>query len=266
MAGSMVYRLEAGPPSDAAVERLANAMRALQSRLDNRSFNYIAGLHGAPGWYCWHHQASRRTAVQARLFLPWHRAYLWWLEQALRDEVDESALVWWDWTTTRRIPTSFSAAKLGEASNPLRRYKVQLPATLENPAVNRNTVRSIDPNAALLPTAAEVSELLDDSDWPSFSDRLESLHDGVHGWVGGDMGAVTLAAFDPVFWAHHCMIDRIWYLWQVKWGLNRIQDELLDLPLQPFGKTVRQTLDTQALGYEYAVTTAGTTITAGGPK
>ncbi|HEU4881087.1 MAG TPA: tyrosinase family protein, partial [Longimicrobium sp.] len=105
----MVYRTEAGVPEDAAVVNLATAMRALQARLDNKSFNYIAGLHGAPGWYCWHHQASRRTSVQARLFLPWHRAYLWWLEQALRDQVDDAALVWWDWTITRRIPTSFSA-------------------------------------------------------------------------------------------------------------------------------------------------------------
>ena len=259
MAGSMVYRLEAGPPDDAAVLRLAKAMRSLQARLDNKSFNYIAGMHGAPGWYCWHHQASRRTPVQARLFLPWHRAYLWYLEQALRDASNDAALVWWDWTTTRRIPQSFAAAKIDQEDNPLRRYRIRLPATAQNPAVNRNTVRS--PGSVpgtVLPTAAEVQDLLDDSDWPSFSDRLESLHDDVHVWVSGDMGNVTYAGFDPVFWAHHCMIDRIWYLWQVKWGINQIQPELLNLPLQPFGKTVRQTLDTQALGYEYAVSTAGT--------
>jgi len=25
---------------------------------DNRGYNYIAGFHGVPGWYCWHHQRN----------------------------------------------------------------------------------------------------------------------------------------------------------------------------------------------------------------
>jgi len=62
--------------------------------------------------------------------------------------------------------------------------------------------------------------VLQDSDWASFSDRLESYHDDVHVWVGGDMVDITTAGYDPVFYAHHCMIDRVWYLWQVKWGIE----------------------------------------------
>ena len=96
--------------------------------------------------------------------------------------------------------------------------------------------------------------MLADSDWASFSDRLENLHDRVHGWVGGDMGDVTTAAFDPIFFAHHCMIDRAWYLWQVRWGNGDIPSDLLNLNLTPFGKTVRDVLDVQRLGYEYAGT------------
>jgi tyrosinase len=49
------------------------------------------------------------------------------------------------------------------------------------------------------------------------------------------------------------MIDRIWYLWQVRNG-NRLPRSLLSLSLTPFGKTVRDVLDVQRLGYEYAVT------------
>ena len=48
------------------------------------------------------------------------------------------------------------------------------------------------------------------------------------------------------------MIDRIWYLWQVEHGNGGIPSALLDLQLLPFGKTVRDVLDVQALGYEYA--------------
>jgi len=257
MAGSMGYRLPVEAPDSPAIGKLATAMQALQGRLDNKSYNFIAGFHGAPSWYCWHHQVNPRTSVQARLFLPWHRAYLWWLEQALQDHVADAALPWWDWTTTRQVPNAYSVSSIGGKRNPLKSYRMRIPATVRNPAINHTTRRAPGKTLGVsLPTAQEIGDVLDDSDWPSFSDRLESYHDDVHGWVGGDMRDVTTAAFDPIFFAHHCMIDRIWYLWQVRWGVNRIQGELLDLPLQPFGKTVRQTLDVQALGYEYAASSA----------
>jgi tyrosinase len=104
---------------------------------------------------------------------------------------------------------------------------------------------------------------LDDSDWASVSDRLEDLHDQVHVWVGGDMQDVTTAAYDPLFFAHHCMIDRLWYLWQVRYGNGGIPRALLSLSLRPFGLTFAEVLDTQGLGYEYA--TAATVIPVGGP-
>ena len=63
---------------------------------------------------------------------------------------------------------------------------------------------------------------------------------------------VSTAAFDPVFFAHHCQIDRLWYLWQVENGNGGFPAELLDEPLVPFGKTCRDVLNVQALGYEYA--------------
>ena len=104
--------------------------------------------------------------------------------------------------------------------------------------------------------------MLDDTDWASFSDRLEDFHDGVHGWVGGDMGDVTTAAYDPVFFAHHCMIDRVWYLWQVRHGNGGIPADLLDLELIPFGKRTSDVLDVQRLGYEYAA--SSTVVPVGG--
>jgi len=85
----------------------------------------------------------------------------------------------------------------------------------------------------------------------------------VHGWTGGfnpapppqggDMGSVAIAAFDPIFWSHHAMIDRLWYLWQLRHGVANIPPDYLDMPLAPFAFTVRQVLDVRALGYEYAV-------------
>ena len=121
--------------------------------------------------------------------------------------------------------------------------------------LNRFTRRAPGANPFVpLPRADEIDDLIEDADYSSFADRVEDFHDAVHGWVGGDMQDVNVAAFDPVFWAHHCMIDRIWYLWQIRHGNSTIPMALLELPLQPFNKMVRDVLDVQALGYEYAAT------------
>ena len=40
-----------------------------------------------------------------------------------------------------------------------------------------------------------------------FYDSIESVHDAIHGLIGGDhfghMTYLDVAAFDPVFWMHH---------------------------------------------------------------
>ncbi|KAI3401584.1 hypothetical protein diail_10185 [Diaporthe ilicicola] len=49
-------------------------------------------------------------------------------------------------------------------------------------------------------------------------DSLESLHDNVHALLGGLEGHMTIvpfSAFDPLFFLHHCNVDRIFALWQV---------------------------------------------------
>jgi len=43
--------------------------------------------------------------------------------------------------------------------------------------------------------------------------RGPRLHNIVHVWVGGTMGPGT-SPNDPVFFLHHCNIDRIWAVWQ----------------------------------------------------
>ena len=43
--------------------------------------------------------------------------------------------------------------------------------------------------------------------------RGPRLHNVVHVWVGGSMGPGT-SPNDPVFFLHHCNIDRLWSDWQ----------------------------------------------------
>ncbi|CAG7929405.1 unnamed protein product [Penicillium olsonii] len=85
--------------------------------------------------------------------------------------------------------------------------------------------------------------------------NIEYIHNNIHGWAGdaGHMGNVPVAAFDPLFFLHHCNIDRLFAIWQAlnpdKWLDNvhgdnaTIRDShgkeqaVNDLtPLQPFRK------------------------------
>ncbi|KAH8725083.1 common central domain of tyrosinase-domain-containing protein [Phaeosphaeriaceae sp. PMI808] len=48
--------------------------------------------------------------------------------------------------------------------------------------------------------------------------NFETLHDGLHNVFGlGHMGIVEVSAFDPIFWLHHCNIDRIIALYQYRY-------------------------------------------------
>ncbi|KAL1637014.1 hypothetical protein SLS58_009540 [Diplodia intermedia] len=70
---------------------------------------------------------------------------------------------------------------------------------------------------------------------------LEDFHGKYHitvGGPGGHMSETEVAAFDPIFWLHHCNIDRIFAIWQ---ALNKdfiaMTDDpkhRADTPLYPF--------------------------------
>eukprot|EP00112_Aurelia_sp_Birch-Aquarium-sp1_P001422 Seg1152.4 transcript_id=Seg1152.4/GoldUCD/mRNA.D3Y31 product=Tyrosinase protein_id=Seg1152.4/GoldUCD/D3Y31 len=76
----------------------------------------------------------------------------------------------------------------------------------------------------------------------SYETALEEPHDSIHLAVGGytseggqsfgkiqgangDMGENETAAFDPVFFLHHCNVDRMFWIWQRRWG----QTDSLDI-------------------------------------
>jgi len=76
------------------------------------------------------------------------------------------------------------------------------------------------------------------------------------------MGVIGTAAFDPIFWSHHAMIDRLWWIWQARNGNANISTELLDLVLTPFNFKVGGVLNVNDLGYDYAA--AQNVVSVGG--
>lgn len=101
-----------------------------------------------------------------------------------------------------------------------------------------------------------------------FTGRLECQpHDNVHDNVGGWMANVPSAAGDPIFYVHHCQIDRLYASWEAQpgvsynWGSSSTQPSEQDWLGEPAayvdekGQLVKVRLgdavNTAALGYAY---------------
>jgi tyrosinase len=241
------HRRSARRLSKGQLAQLRQALSKAQRIGDDRGYQYWAGVHGLPlPVYCQH---------GTQLFLPWHRAYLYFLEKALQDQIPGVTLPWWDWRDhSEALPAAYARARTpGNKANPLHSSPIQ-PSGRRRPDEKRTWREPGEPS--WLPSAAEVQQVRANRDYFTFQSQLESLHNGVHGFVGGTMASVATSAYDPIFWAHHCMIDRVWYLWQLDHPGAQLPDAYLDQALPPFEMTVRQTLDVTALGYDYAAGTA----------
>ncbi|MEE9452393.1 MAG: tyrosinase family protein [Gammaproteobacteria bacterium] len=285
-----IYRLNIRNFSPGQLKKLRQAYTEMMQRTDNYGFAHLAGFHGFPSWQCWHHQTlgqERGPRRGIRLFLPWHRAYLHQFELALRDRSEEVALPWWDWRSeasfNEGFPQAFSEPlDADNQANPLYGFHMRL--DIPGRPLDRLTRRFGRPLNQLpypdIPSGFNdtLEWLLSIESWREFSDRLQDVHDHMHGWIGGykrdandvplqendqpatnveqviwgDMGDATIAAYDPIFFSHHAMVDRIWWLWQQRWGIENIDPQLLDSILAPFNLTVREVLQPNSLGYEYA--------------
>ena len=107
---------------------------------------------------------------------------------------------------------------------------------------------------------------------------LEVVHNHIHVKIGGLFGTMTnvlAAPFDPIFWLHHCFIEKLFYAWQVKvtntqdYDSNMILPETLEETLPPFFNrgtneygwrnntnnftTVREWFDYRTIPYSYDV-------------
>ncbi len=257
------FRRNADRLTPGQLETLRGSFQAMYEIEDDRGYGYFAGIHGLPL------PISCENAHGTPYFLPWHRAYLYFLERALRDRDPKAGLVWWNWQIGRgrepRLPLPYEKSKAGGKANPLYAAKVTKLALEQGRSGGMQvaaTTRREPVGPPELPSREEVEDALERSQFIDFSRTLEGLHNRVHGWVGGHMGMIPFAAFDPVFWAHHTMIDRIWRLWQLRHPGALPPASILDEALPPFRMTVRQTLSVTALGYDYAFSTASSDVGA----
>jgi tyrosinase len=166
-----------------------------------------------------HREAGPRSH-KGPAFLPWHRAFLLHFERQLQTIDPSVSLPYWDWSSdvSHLLTGDFLGISTREVVefdglNPIRNWTSGNQRIHRSPGVQGIYMGALDPRVA---NAFRQSSY---GPYPQgFGVELEQrLHDEGHGWVGGNRGWMAdaeKAAQDPLFYMHHCNVDRTWAQWQ----------------------------------------------------
>lgn len=150
-------------------------------------------------------------------FLAWHRMFVFYFEQIIRNVTGftQFTLPYWpyDEVAHRALPPEFRNEK----------STLYGPLFVANRNPGNNEGQSIERYGPLDFSCMSQKSFLGPSDSRGFNGKLnQNPHGAVHDDVGTDtnMGQIPYAANDPVFWAHHCQIDRLWASWNAAGGKN----------------------------------------------
>ncbi|ERF74869.1 hypothetical protein EPUS_03253 [Endocarpon pusillum Z07020] len=158
---------------------------------------------------------------------------------------DSFRVPYWDWAASAAMPSSLTSSTLTintptgsrSVTNPLFRYDFHPPIGAPDFPSGEGfqnapyTTRSSRAASNLNANAASIHDrtyllLSRQTSYPPFSnnayvdsrgnqyDSVESIHDTIHGLIGGWMGLVPYSAFDPVFFLHHTNVDRMFAIFQ----------------------------------------------------
>ncbi|HWS39029.1 MAG TPA: tyrosinase family protein [Actinoplanes sp.] len=248
----------------------ANALRTFKTTAapSGRRYNWYIDQHIT---YFARTNDQISHAHQAPSFFPWHREYLRLLELDLQGVSGNPNLFipYWDWTQTASPFTADFCGTITNGSVNSGNFSPNWGWSIYRSSIQTNFLQRRLGQGASRPTTAAVNNVqaftvYDQSPWNgtvsnSYRNRNEiELHNRVHNYVGGHMGTRE-APNDPVFWLHHCNIDRLWWLWQQNRGIDTYQPRtgtttrVVDNTetMQPFGRTPSSVRDIAALGYTY---------------
>lgn len=221
--------------------RLADALNQLY---DDGLITNFANLHNS-SWNHIHWEPQ---------FLPWHRHFLLRLETALQAIDARITLPFWDWTRSdsQNLESGVWGSFFGGRDNTGGRF--------DDWDITRAAAAVDD-----LPSIGEVGAVLDAGSFTQFRQLVEpgEVHVAGHRWVGEDMFSGH-SPRDPLFYLHHCNIDRIWAVWQLNNpGLSQYDTTKIpsddNSPGAPValndpmvgGATPQSMLDHRSLGVEY---------------
>jgi Common central domain of tyrosinase len=140
-------------------------------------------------------------------FLPWHRGLLYFLERSLRalSKHDDLRLVYWDWENaqSRTLPSIYAPAdqplywknrNLSGPRWPLKDGDVDVQPSLAVPTFAKFGGTAVQKMPVPI----------------SYSGPHAPVHNA---FSPGDMANLQFSPRDPVFYAHHGNIDRLWSSW-----------------------------------------------------
>lgn len=183
-----------------------NGVAVMKSRATNdpTSWAYQAAIHGTtltPTQTAWNTCQHNITH-----FFSWHRMELCFFERILRKAsgMPSLGLPYWNYSDSADPNARFLPAAF------------RTPANATNPLFTANRNANINNGTGQLSASAVSLAQAIPGPIPfyTFSGNVNGTpHGAVHGGIGGGMGSVPTAALDPIFWLHHCNIDRLWNRW-----------------------------------------------------
>jgi tyrosinase len=204
-------------------------------------------------------------------FLPWHRAYLISFERVCRRMSGDPnfALPYWDWTEQPQLPAAFAEPTVGGRPNSLfdSRREMHADTVVPSPAVAQDSILRLmaETHFENFGSTRPTGQSSTDRSWLRGMGIMTPLEGGlgtVHATVGGDMSDMH-SPLDPIFWLHHCNIDRLWARWNAlgrrntanplwtTFRFNGIFPDPQGDELTAWDVGVSELLDHEAWGYTY---------------
>ena len=165
-------------------------------------------------------------------FLPWHRWYLIGFENALRSmggEFECVTIPYWDWekdagsestSPPLRCNTFGTSTGFDAGTNCVNNGLAKSPTWTVSDGVS--CLRRTFGGFGFTGEASLLATIGAQANFQNFRPTLEgSPHAAPHVYVGGHMTTYS-SPEDPLFWIHHCNVDRIWALWQDYYGYDEI--------------------------------------------
>jgi len=175
-------------------------------------------------------------------FLPWHRHYLRYYEEICGQLIGKPdfALAYFDWSTNRgQIPAAFYAngplnvafwldSSNGSSAN---WAGGRLVRTIGSRQLPQGRGLLDDPFRGGAFQASAINQIKTTRNYDVFERGVEgSPHNIAHGLIGGGVGHMGdgMSPLDPIFWCHHCNVDRLWAEWQNLGNISTPQELIYD--------------------------------------
>jgi polyphenol oxidase len=167
-------------------------------------------------------------------FLAWHRAYISVTERKIRQISGDDSFTYpyWNWSTDRRIPAAYGkrGSPLANAVRFTRNSGLnddEVGLLHDDPAIEQLGVAALAATFFEAKTADDIGVSFGGIARPNPENAYDNNaiegtpHGSVHVYVGGqtsrragDMSDFSTAARDPIFFAHHGNLDRLWETWR----------------------------------------------------